>query len=257
VVIVERPGALGTTVQHWSQKAQTLSGSVSVPRAGFYRLLFKYAASAPVSVTVDVDQRTLFRGIKPVVLPAAPAGTNAWAFLTAGEHNEPDGYLLYFEEGEHTVTLTHGGGGELTLDYVLLHPAALTREAALASCNDTEGLLLQQRGERLRVSRVYEAAQRVVAVTAFVPAPTWRQATSKWKRPQFLTPDAAPPELGPPPQAVVSVADDVASVDLPISNVRLRIEADGMRVRFKQVTTEKGGPAAAGRPGNKADERSP
>ena len=257
VVIVERPGALGTTVQHWSQKAQALSSPVAVPRTGFYRMLFKYSAPAPVPVTVEMDQRPLFRGMKPVVLPAPAAGTNAWAFLTAGEHNEPDGYLLYLEEGEHVLTLTHGGGGELTLDYVLLHPAALTREAALASCNDTDGLLLQQQGERLRVSRVYEAAQRVVAVTAFVPAPTWRQATSKWKRPRFLTPDAAPPELGPPPQAVVSVADDVASVDLPVSKVRLRIEADGMRVRFKQVTTEKGGAAPQGRAGSRADERSP
>jgi hypothetical protein len=242
VVMVDRDGALGTAVQHWSQKGQALTGKVQVPRTGFYRMLVKYASAEPVSLMIEWDGRPLFRGMKPVALPVsgtAAGGTNGWSFLNVGEHNEPDGYAVYLEEGEHTLALTHGGGGQVVLDYVLFYPGALTRDAALAACNDTAALT--QRGDRLRVSRTYEAAPAVVAITVFVPSPTWRGTVSKWKRPSFVTPDAAPPELRAPDAATVTVADEVGAVELPLSRVKLRIEADGMRVRFKQVTTEKGG----------------
>lgn len=240
VVMAVRPLAQGSALLHWSQRGQVLKGRLSVPRAGFYHLLLKYAADAPADVTVRLGGKPVFRGMKPVTF--APTGglsdaSNDWAFLVVGEHNDPEGYLFWLPEGDHELELEHGGGGTLVLDYLVFYPQGLARSGAVSAMNDDACLAM--RGNRTRLTRTFAAASRVVAVTVVVPSALGKRDGPVFKRPAFLPPDAsAPAEPAPPPAARVSVADELAEVELPGSPARLKIEVEGMNVTFRQVTRE-------------------
>ena len=136
-------GAHGQSLKAWDKSNTQISQTFTVPQAGLYQLLFKYAAGGPGSRTLLLDNQVPFR--EAGCVPFASTGgwstdSNQWRFVYAGE--EVPGFsapwLFNLPAGQHTLTLKNDTGSGVNLDWMAWVPAGMDKAAVLEKVGDTD-----------------------------------------------------------------------------------------------------------------------
>ena len=120
-----------------------VSTTFTVPTAGFYTILAKYASGADAVRSLLLDDKIPFR--EASYIPFVSSGgwatdKNQWRviFLGAEVPKVEQPWRVYLSAGPHTLTLSNDAGGGLNLDWLAFVPAEMSKADALAKIGDPD-----------------------------------------------------------------------------------------------------------------------
>lgn len=148
-------GSLGMAIKGWDQPDTQAEASFTVPQGGPYELLFKYATQGVGSRQILIDGKVPFREAGYVPFQSTggfSTDSNQWRFVYLGEEvpgfTQP--WLFSLTPGRHTLTLRNDLGNGLNLNWVVVVPAGMAKEAVIAKAGDTDAHVLPVKAEMIR-----------------------------------------------------------------------------------------------------------
>ncbi|MDQ3813066.1 MAG: heparinase II/III family protein, partial [Armatimonadota bacterium] len=131
--------AQGEAIYGWDAPGQKIQKTITVPEAGFYRVLVRYATPQPADRSIAINDHVPFKEALSIPFASTQGDppsdgwsnqTNDWRLKVLGEPDTKGGWLFYLNQGANTITLTNEGGG-LNVDSIALVPETITPDDAL------------------------------------------------------------------------------------------------------------------------------